>query len=201
MTTRIGIASLTAATLLAAATSLHAQTFTTRFTSGGAFAPTFQAGTFSATFAGPSLSFDAGYDSILNKGPGTLSVTFSHPVTAISFDVGGLDIGWNDKITFSMAPTSPLAPALNPSEWFLPLATLSGNSLVSMSESEGGRVTFANLGGAAGVTAFSWDDVGTAGGSDWVLYDNFSFTVVPEPATLALAGLGAAALFIFRRRK
>jgi len=32
-------------------------------------------------------------------------------------------------------------------------------------------------------------------------YTSFSLTQVPEPATLTLAGLGAAALMIFRRRK
>jgi hypothetical protein len=42
---------------------------------------------------------------------------------------------------------------------------------------------------------------GLAGGYGEVSIDNITLNPVPEPSTLALAGLGAAALLIFRRRK
>jgi hypothetical protein len=37
--------------------------------------------------------------------------------------------------------------------------------------------------------------------ADMLTVDNVKLEIVPEPATFALAGLGAAALLIFRRRK
>lgn len=43
---------------------------------------------------------------------------------------------------------------------------------------------------------FIWDVAGSAAPT----YDNFSVTVVPEPSTIALAGLGCAAFFLMRYR-
>jgi len=181
-----------------AATTTAQSTFNTEFTSGGALATTYINGGFSATFAGVSLSYyDSSYN-ILNVGAGTLSLTFSQPVTSISFDVGGLDPAgsWNDKIIFPQAPT--LGMAENTSGAYAYNAVLNGTTLTG--NGGGGRVTFSGL---ADVTSFSWTDAGTAGGSDWTFYDNFSFTTapVPEPSTLALAGLGGLSLLLFCRRK
>jgi hypothetical protein len=44
-------------------------------------------------------------------------------------------------------------------------------------------VTFTNLGGGAGTTPFVWSDNGIAGINDWVLYDNFTFTVLTANRT------------------
>ncbi len=206
---RTAVIACVAAALLTA-TNVGAQTiYTTTFTSGTTFVPTYQAGNFSATFAGPALSYFSEYYAaddpcIRNIGPGLLSLTFNQPVLALSFDVGGLDASWGDQVTFSMAPTSPLGATLNRNFYFTQnVPTLSGSSLIPTGSGCGARVSFDNLGGGAGTTAFSfvWSDNGTAGGNDWVLYDNFSFTVVPEPSAFALVGFGGVVLLISGRRK
>jgi len=203
--TSIGISTLFAAACLAATCAEGQELYTTTFTSGTNFVPTYQAGSFSATFAGPDLTFfaqplTADDPCIRNIGPGSLSLTFSQPVTTISFDVGGLDGFWGDGVRFDT--TSTLGPTLNRAYYFTHIfAAFSSTTLICPTTNDGSagaRITFANLGGAAGVTSFGWSDVGTAGTSDWVLYDNFSFTVVPEPAALSLAVLGAGILRILR---
>lgn len=204
MTTRWG-STLIAAVFLAVTCADGQLLYTTTFTSGTNFVPTYQAGSFSATFAGPDLTsyalpLTADYTCIRNIGAGRLSLTFSQPVTTISFDVGGVDGMWNDGVSFDTAPT--LGPTLNRDYFFRHIfASLLGTTLFCDAPTDangGARVSFANLGGGAGVTSFGWSDVGTAATSDWVLYDNFSFTVVPEPAALSLAVLGAAILWMLR---
>ena len=174
--------------LMGAAATVTAQsTFNTEFTSGGALATIYTSGSFQASFTGVSLSYFSG-DNILNIGAGTLSLTFSKPVTSISFDVGGLDpsSSWNDKIIFNQAPTLGTPENLLGGAYAYD-AVLNGTTLTG--SGGGARVTFDNLGG---ITSFPWTDAGTAGGSDWTFYDNFSFTIapVPEPSTLALVALG-----------
>jgi len=58
-------------------------------------------------------------------------------------------------------------------------------------------------GGASGLPAFSlFGSTATAQGTPISSgFDLFTVSAVPEPSTFALAGLGAAALVIFRRRK
>jgi len=59
----------------------------------------------------------------------------------------------------------------------------------------GASVQFTQTPGVAVPTSLS-----TGGGSTWTA-GPMSVGIVPEPTTMALAGLGAAALLIFRRRK
>ena len=69
------------------------------------------------------------------------------------------------------------------------LATVKGNSATFQSSGP--------LGGSdAGGTLFFPPET-----TGWQSFNIYSTTVVPEPSTFALAGLGAAALLIFRRRK
>lgn len=66
------------------------------------------------------------------------------------------------------------------------------------------KVTFAQLGWGEGGTADNWYQLyfgSNSGSSDGIGYFIDNLYIVPEPGTLALAGLGAASLLIFRRRK
>ena len=60
-----------------------------------------------------------------------------------------------------------------------------------------GRSALVNSGGLGGTTT-GGAIVPNPGSTDWT---SFNIYVVPEPSTFVLAGLGAAALLIFRRRK
>jgi hypothetical protein len=130
---------------------------------------------------------------IFNTGPGILSLTFSQPVTSISFDVGGLDVSWGDEIIFPEAPI--IGPAQNTvfSVYDAYPLNLNDTTITPSGDSSGGRMTFSDL---PDVTYFAWTDAGNGGAYDWTFYDNFSFTTsdVPEPSTLALAGLSC---FVF----
>jgi hypothetical protein len=61
-----------------------------------------------------------------------------------------------------------------------------------------GRGFGASGGGASGLPSFSLFGAPTAQGTP--IGTGFALAVVPEPGTFALLGLGAAGLFIFRRR-
>jgi hypothetical protein len=53
-----------------------------------------------------------------------------------------------------------------------------------------------------GFTGISFDRIEILpGGNNFALIDNLQISTVPEPSAFVLAGLGAAALVIFRRRK
>jgi len=68
-----------------------------------------------------------------------------------------------------------------------------------------GTATFdtATVRGASTVFTYTIPSSSGAPGGDFILknFSSFGVDVVPEPATFALAGLGAAALLVFRRRK
>jgi hypothetical protein len=60
-------------------------------------------------------------------------------------------------------------------------------------------IILVNLGTGAGPSTTVFSAVGTA--STWGSLTLTPTTIVPEPSSMALAGLGAASLLIFRRRK
>jgi len=61
-----------------------------------------------------------------------------------------------------------------------------------------GSSAILSTGLTGGVDPVTGNPVATPFANTWV---SFNITAIPEPATFALAGLGAAALLIFRRRK
>ena len=70
-----------------------------------------------------------------------------------------------------------------------------GNASIFQSSLDGFQIT----GGTILIT-FQLDGSGPTPYTDTLDIDNLELTMVPEPATFALAGLGAAALLVFRRK-
>ena len=114
----------------------------------------------------------------LLDGPQGAAITGWVPGTSRSFIV----VGWSDHATY---------PNFNPAWLTAPPMNYFGESMIGsgfaggVDPVTGGPIPALNV-FAAGGTAIS---------------QGFVLEQVPEPATFALAGLGAAALLIFRRRK
>jgi hypothetical protein len=195
--------SVVAAMLAVSARAQGQATYDTEFTVDNGLSPTYASGDFSANFEGVSLQYSGPFPvdgaNIFNTGPGTLSLTFSEPVTSISFDIGGLDASWGDEVIFSQVPAIGLAQSSISSVYDQNSLILSGDTIVPSGDGSGGRVTFSDL---PDVTYFAWTDAGTAGAYDFTFYDNFAFTTsdVPEPSTLVLAGLGCLSLIAYGRK-
>jgi hypothetical protein len=77
----------------------------------------------------------------------------------------------------------------------------------SLSSLPGGSITiafadFTDIGGGVALNQIQGWALGAAGGSVNITMDNLQFTTaIPEPSTFALLGLGAAALYILRRKQ
>jgi len=112
-----------------------------------------------------------------------IKVSFSSLVTGVTADVGDASADNDGTITLAAYDSSD-------------------NFLVSASFVYGTSVGVINLGVFASNIAYvlGTTDAGTANGKNSVVWDNFTATPVPEPATMAALGLGAAAL-LRRRRK
>lgn len=74
--------------------------------------------------------------------------------------------------------------------------TTGGSFATAGTKGSSGLFNSGQLGGASGANIFFTPDP-----ENWQSFNLVAASVVPEPSTFALAGLGAAALLIFRRRK
>jgi hypothetical protein len=144
-------------------------------------------------------------------GPGTLSALRIALVNAggITFLTGAGNLGYFDGTAGTSPAPNPLAPDTYRLQFWGQGTTLSG-SIIDLNT---GQPMFFNNGSGAATDIVSVNDstytsgltglfgvIRTSQGVD-PTFDNFlASTVVPEPTTLALAGLGLAALLIHRRR-
>lgn len=136
---------------------------------------------------------------IANNGDGHISFDLS--VNSSSFLVGGWTAGdwYQIHVAFNGSATGwtqdPGAPGGN---------TVSAN-FDGIDHTWHCDYTFAQAGWTPGNSWFQINFGGNSGGTDALQFyvDNVNFyeTPVPEPTTFALAGLGAAALLVLRRRK
>lgn len=117
-------------------------------------------------------------DSINDGTPNrALTVTFDSPVMGFGFDANSQMGNFNVTVHLSDGPdfsvNYPVVPSLDPA-------------------------FFGFISGSSDITSL------TVHGDDYFFpfaFDNFTFPTVPEPSIVALAGLGAAALMIARRRR
>ena len=102
----------------------------------------------------------------------TLTLGFSEPIDALSFDIGSLDVTTGESVTFS---TAPVLTASTGVDWvLLGPAVLSGTTVMHGStQATGGRVTFSGLGG---ITSFTFSENWVGGHA--IYYDNFSATAI-----------------------
>jgi hypothetical protein len=110
-------------------------------------------------------------------------------------------LGWSANLGNSWAQISTLINGMTRSNnTFLVSGAVGPNSFLGAS-----AVGFGQAGGASGPNTFlPWNIYGTsptAAGTPVPGFSLLNVTNVPEPTTFGLAGLGAAALMIFRRRK
>ena len=129
----------------------------------------------------------------LNGGLGVATTTGWTPGVTNSY----LILGWSANMgTWASVSTALTGATFNAGGW-------GGGGLTSGDWLGASSIAFgAAGGGASGLPAYSListagpNGQGTPIATGWDLY-----TVVPEPGTLALGGLGVAAMLIFRRRK
>jgi hypothetical protein len=142
--------------------------------------------------------------SLRNIGFANYQLSFSTPIHSLSFDIGGLDTAWGDVIYSFLADNNPIGlatgPPTNISQGFnLHTAVWNGSQLLPGSEQDNGaRVFF----GSTVISTLKFSSSGTSSASNhWILYDNFSFVAVPEPATcsIALTACGVVAALLRRR--
>jgi hypothetical protein len=149
--------------------------------------------------AGTPAPFTAGGDSLI-PAPWTAATTASGTLQQITTIAG-----WTPATTFTLPGATAGANAElmvvgwtgNFADWNSAFAA--GTSLMGWTGSalSGGALAWSNPTGGAGSPPGlpAAITIGAAG------YNGLVLTGVPEPSTFALAGLGAAALMIFRRRK
>ena len=102
------------------------------------------------------------------------------------------------NINFSIAQTNAaFALATNPGT--TTFNAYLGGTLV---ESFSAATSYSQSNDFYGFTGISFDRIEILpGGNNLAIVDNLQMATVPEPSTFVLAGLGAAALVIFRRRR
>lgn len=149
----------------------------------------------SATWAGPALS-GSGFSAQIYAAPGNSqaesSLVAASPITSFRTGAGA---GFLAATTATLTGVPADAPA----------ATL----VLRVWDNAGGTINTWEAAKAAGTVATGESplfNLSAIGGNlntppNLVGLQSFNLTIVPEPSTFALAGLGAAALLLFRRRK
>jgi hypothetical protein len=111
----------------------------------------------------------------------TIDFTFDSPQVVFGFNYGALDDQWTLNVYDS------------------------DNNLIDATTVEPNHGSNAGefIGIASSSANIAWASFTDSSSGDWILLDNLRFTPteVPEPSTLALAGLGGLGLLLFRRRK
>jgi hypothetical protein len=111
----------------------------------------------------------------------TVDFTFDSPQAVFGLNYGALDDQWTLSVYDS------------------------DNNLIDSTTVEPNHGSNAGefIGIASSSANIAWASFTDSNSGDWILLDNLRFTPteVPEPSTLALAGLGGLGLMLFRRRK
>jgi hypothetical protein len=142
--------------------------------------------------------------SLRNVGFADYVLSFSTPIQFLSFDVGGVDTSWGDRLydfQIDGVPASLLIESpLNISQAFnLHTAVWNGSQLSpGLEQDNGARISF----GSATISSLTFRSSGASDQSNhWILFDNFSFLrAVPEPSTFLLLSLAAITCLAIRRR-
>ena len=155
-------------------------------------------GAFSSTISanrGNAFTFGDYLSSVDGNSGAFLKLTFNKAITALSFDVGSLDLISNEKLVFAVTPTLSAASGV---DWTpVEMAAISGMTVThDGNNNASGRVSFTGLGD---ITSFTFTE--TFGSGHVVYYDNFTATVVPVPAAVWLFGAGLVGLVGVARRK
>ncbi|MDP2008030.1 MAG: PEP-CTERM sorting domain-containing protein [Rubrivivax sp.] len=192
-----------AAFALAAATAVSAQT--TTYTSSAAFLPNVGAGSYTEAFAVPSFSGDATAD----FSSGGFSYTVSVPGNTL-YGNGGF-IGTNGPnfpmlVTFTGAPVTAVGGnffATNISDVFqaVPITVTLSDGTTSMFTPASESASYRGFVSTLAITSLT---LGAPGASLYVGMDNLTVgvaSVVPEPATALLLGLGLGGVLLARRRR
>jgi hypothetical protein len=144
------------------------------------------------------------YESTGNSSPSDDVPRVFTSVTNLTFNTYDVYLYfWSDQSASPWRVRAGLTDDVNPLSLYIGGATPSGTPTpVQINTDSSGRLFFqVNLGQVTGTSIDVFvEDAPATSNNERTWYDGIGYSVIPEPSTFALVGMGVAAMVVFRRR-